>query len=63
MKSRGYLQTTYGYEEMLEYITVFKKKFSTNEKVNEYLIKLLRGIHRIRKMLFPKSVSNSEYKK
>ena len=38
---------------MLEYIVSFEKKFSTESKVNEYLIKVLRGIQRIRKILFP----------
>ena len=48
------LQIHYQYEDMLEYIVEFDKKFSTDGKVNEYLIKVLRGIQRIRKILFPK---------
>lgn len=40
---------------------VFKNKFSTDSKVNEYLIKVLRGIQRIRKILFPKTISNPGY--
>lgn len=39
---------------MLNYIVVFREKLSTNDKVNDYLIKVLRGIQRIRKILFPK---------
>lgn len=47
---------------MLEYIVVFKNKFSTDTKVNDYLIKILRGIQRIRKILFPRTVSTPGYK-
>lgn len=62
MKNLGYLQASYEYEEMLEYIVVFKNKFSTDTKVNDYLIKILRGIQRIRKILFPRTVSTPGYK-
>lgn len=54
LKNLGLLQTHYQYEDMLEYIVSFEKKFSTEGKVNEYLIKVLRGIQRIRKIIFPK---------
>lgn len=60
MRSVGYLQGSYEYEKMLEYIVVFENKFSNNSKVNDYLIKILRGIQRIRKILFPKTSSNSD---
>lgn len=62
MKNLGYIQASYEYEEMLEYIVVFKNKFSTDTKVNDYLIKILRGIQRIRKILFPRTVSTPGYK-
>ena len=39
---------------MLDYVVAFREKTSTNDKVNDYLIKVLRGIMRIRKILFPK---------
>lgn len=60
MRSVGYLQGSYEYEKMLEYIVVFENKFSNNSKVNDYLIKILRGIQRIRKILFPKTSSNAD---
>lgn len=44
---------------MLEYIVAYKIKFSSDQKVNDYLIKILRGIQRIRKILFPKTISNT----
>jgi len=44
---------------MLEYIVAYKIKFSTDQKVNDYLIKILRGIQRIRKILFPKTITNT----
>lgn len=63
MKNIGYLQTNYGYEQMLEHIVVFENKLSTDSKVNDYLIKILRGIQRIRKILFPRTISNSDDRK
>lgn len=63
MRNIGYLQGNYEYEKMLEHIVVFENKFSTDSKVNDYLIKILRGVQRIRKILFPKTVSNSDDRK
>lgn len=63
MKNIGYLQGNYEYEKMLEHIVVFESKFSTDSKVNDYLIKILRGVQRIRKILFPKTVTNSDDRK
>ena len=39
---------------MLDYIVVYREKLSTDHKGYDYLIKVLRGIEKIRKILFPR---------
>ena len=54
MKSLGHFEGSYDYEQMLDNIRIFRDKFSTEHKVNNYLIKVLRRVDRIRKIVFPR---------
>ena len=54
MQNLGLMKGSYEYTEMLDYIVVYREKLSTDHKVYEYLIKVLRGIEKIRKILFPR---------
>jgi hypothetical protein len=38
---------------MLQYIVFYDTKLSTNDKLNDYILKILRGIQKIRRMVFP----------
>jgi hypothetical protein len=38
---------------MLQYIVFYDNKMSTNDKLNDYILKVLRGIQKIRRMIFP----------
>jgi hypothetical protein len=38
---------------MIEYIVYYKDKLSTNDKLNDYILKILRGIQKIRRIIFP----------
>jgi len=38
---------------MLQYIVFYDEKISTNDKLNDYILKVLRGIQKIRRMIFP----------
>lgn len=49
----GGLSENYSYEEMVKYIVDHDKKFSTNEKLNDYLFKVLRGIQKLRRTIHP----------
>lgn len=54
MKALGHFKQDYNYKEMLEYIVNYCKKFNSNGKLNEYIIKILRGIQKLRRVVFPK---------
>jgi hypothetical protein len=43
---------------MLGYIIDYGKKFSTDEKLNDYTRKILRGIQRVRRILFPSQIND-----
>lgn len=38
---------------MLKYITQYNKLLSTNDKLNEFLLKIFRSIYRLRMVAFP----------
>lgn len=38
---------------MLKYIVDYGKKYSTNEKLNDYLFKVLRGVQKIKRVIYP----------
>ena len=38
---------------MLNYIVFYDSKMSTNDKLNDYILKVLRGIQKIRRIIFP----------
>lgn len=38
---------------MLQYIVFHDSKLSTNDKLNDYILKILRGIQKIRRIIFP----------
>lgn len=38
---------------MLNYILYYDNKLSTNDKLNQYILKILRGIQKIRKTIYP----------
>jgi hypothetical protein len=38
---------------MLLYKVFYDDKLSTNDKRNDYILKILRGIQKIRRMIFP----------
>jgi hypothetical protein len=38
---------------MLKYIVDYQNKHSTNDKLNDYILKILRGIQKIRRTIFP----------
>lgn len=38
---------------MIQYIVFYKDKLSTNDKLNDYILKILRGIQKIRRVIFP----------
>lgn len=38
---------------MLNYILFYDDKLSTNDKLNHYILKILRGIQKIRKTIYP----------
>jgi hypothetical protein len=38
---------------MVRYIVDHGKKYSTNEKLNDYLFKVLRGIQKLRRTIYP----------
>lgn len=38
---------------MLNYIVFYDSKLSTNDKLNDYILKILRGIQKIRRVIFP----------
>ena len=53
MKSLNKLKENYSYEDMLNYILFYDSKLSTNDKLNQYILKVLRGIQKIRKTIYP----------
>lgn len=53
MKSLDKLKQNYSYEDMLNYILFYDSKLSTNDKLNQYILKVLRGIQKIRKTIYP----------
>jgi poly-D-alanine transfer protein DltD len=53
LKTLGGLSENYSYEEMVRYIVDYGKKLSTNQKLNDYLFKVLRGIQKLRRTLYP----------
>lgn len=38
---------------MLKYIVEYNKKYSTDQKLNDYLFKVLRGIQKLRRTIYP----------
>ena len=38
---------------MLNYMLFYDSKLSTNDKLNQYILKVLRGIQKIRKTIYP----------
>ena len=38
---------------MVKYIVDYDKKYSTNQKLNDYLFKVLRGIQKLRRTIYP----------
>ena len=53
MKNFNKLKENYAYEDMLHYIVFYDQKLSTNDKLNDYILKILRGIQKIRRVIFP----------
>jgi hypothetical protein len=53
MKCLGNLTENYSYEDMLKYIVDYGKKYCTNEKLNDFLFKVLRGVQKIKRVLWP----------
>ena len=53
MKNLGMIKGDYCYSDMIDYILFYKESLSSEHKVYEYLIKLLRGVERIRNILMP----------
>lgn len=53
MKSLNKLKENYSYEDMLNYMLFYDSKLSTNDKLNQYILKVLRGIQKIRKTIYP----------
>jgi len=38
---------------MLRYMVDHSKNFSTNEKLNDFLFKVLRGVQKIKRVIYP----------
>ena len=38
---------------MLKYIVEYGKKYSSHDKLNDYLFKVLRGIQKLRRIIWP----------
>lgn len=38
---------------MVKYMVEYEKKFSTDQKLNDYLFKVLRGIQKLRRTIYP----------
>lgn len=53
MRVFGNLQENYSYDSMLKYIVDYGKKYSTNEKLNDHLFKVLRGVQKIKRVIYP----------
>jgi hypothetical protein len=53
MKNFNKLKENYAYEDMLNYIVFYDAKLSTNDKLNHNMLKILRGIQKIRRIIFP----------
>jgi len=53
LRVQGGLSENYSYEEMVKYIVDHGKKYSTNEKLNDYMFKVLRGIQKLRRTIYP----------
>ncbi len=53
LKMVGCLNENYSYEEMVKYVVEYNRKFSTDQKLNDYLYKVLRGIQKLRRTIYP----------
>ena len=53
MKCTGNLAENYSYEEMLRYVFEHKRRYSTDDKLNEFLFKVLRGVQKIKREIAP----------
>ncbi len=38
---------------MLQYVVFYEAKLSTNDKLNAYILKILRGVQKIRRLIYP----------
>lgn len=38
---------------MVKYVVEYNRKFSTDQKLNEFLFKVLRGIQKLRRTIYP----------
>lgn len=53
LKTIGCLNENYSYEEMIRCIGQYERTYSTDDKLNDYLFKVLGGVQKLKRTIYP----------